>query len=238
MPKKRRLIRTARVLTYHFNALIDAQISQELIVFIKSNGQKFATHKTEAQKRAQFYTQLKNDFNPRFLAGLAYSLYYANGLANWLYTQFFWPLLGSDERSFVNKYVARIKNDLTTPHFFQEFRQKHYSVSYWPTLVLKQHLWLEQFLQSRSLKDLNLKIEQKELTETALLVQKHNSQFNQKVAIWLKEQNSPNYQKIKLLKAAADETDSPQQFLTTCAKVQKAASRWDELYTQLIKNKK
>ncbi len=242
------LSRSARVLTYYFNALIDAELSYELVQILKEQTGKSSLKKSslrEVQQRAQNYLQLAldeagnenqtNDISFQvYLAGLAYNLYYANGLANWLYAQLFRPFLTRERRFLVDRYLTKMKSQLMTPFVFQEFISKHYAVSYWPTIVTKQEKWVEEFSKSYQLgKDIGLTDEV--LKKTAHLVQAHNSQFNRRVAEWLLEGSGPNYQKLELLRAAAKESKREKRFIKTCARVQRAAARWDGLYRRLVR---
>jgi hypothetical protein len=234
------LSRSARVLTYLFNALIDAEISYELIRLLPGSNLKDSAQLKEAAERAKFYSQLKavqveGQLEPTMIAGLAYNLYYANGLANWLYAQLFRPLLTEQRRFLVDKYFLQLKSQLTTPFVFQEFIRKHYAASYWPTVVTKRKTWVDQFMSNWELDPLEIKLTDKVLKETALIVQKHNSQFNQRVARWLLEENGPHYQKLNLLRAAAKESTKEKRFIKTCARVQLAAARWDGLYSHLVR---
>lgn len=234
------LSRSARVLSYFFNALLDAEISYELIRQLPDSNLNDPTRLKEAAERAEFYTQLesiKTNDQPdeTLIAGLAYNLYYANGLANWLYAQLFKPFLTSQRRSLVDHYLLQLKRQLTTPFVFQEFVRKHHAASYWPTVVIKQEIWLDQFMNNWGLDSQKIELTDKILKKTALIVQKHNSQFNQQLAQWLLEGNGPDYQKLHLLRAAAEKSDNEKRFIKTCARVQCAAARWDGLYSRLVR---
>lgn len=233
--------RLAKVLTYRYNALVDAQICHELVYFV-SHGQKNWLEKTknsESQIRAQAYAEQYSQYGTTFLLGLAYNLYYANGLANWLYTKFFWPFLDQAGQTFVQRYSQKLQTQLTTKYFFQEFSAAKYLLSYWPTIVFKQNAWLQDFWQRTSLVKFGLKpasLSQNILQKTALVVQENNAKFNQQIAVWLTaHQDQPiSCQKVKLLTAAANESGKKEQFLKTCAQVQRAAARWDRLYSFLV----
>src|SRR5476651_2480426 len=95
----------AKILMYVLNAYLDAQIAEEIIVYINSGGKTFATKDTVARRRAEKFViaanitskEFKND--PSYLIGIAYTQYYLNGLADILYANLFWLVLLSPKKS-------------------------------------------------------------------------------------------------------------------------------------------
>src|SRR5689334_3962522 len=47
----------SKILTYSLNAYLDAQIAEELVVYIRTNGKSFATKNTIAQQRAEEFVK-------------------------------------------------------------------------------------------------------------------------------------------------------------------------------------
>src|SRR5258708_60605 len=92
-----------KILTYALNAYLDAQIAEELVMYLQTNGKSFATKNTTAQQRAKklaattTITAIKQD--PSYLIGLAYAQYYVNGLADILYIDLLWPLVTFKQKS-------------------------------------------------------------------------------------------------------------------------------------------
>lgn len=229
---------TAKILSYHFNAQIDAQLSAEIVSYLKQR--RYLSQDNESRQRAEAYVQLQTRPTPEFLAGLAYTLYYGNGLANHLYARLltnFLPL-GQKKRllSLIERYVAQLHTRLTVNNAYQEFAQSRNLVRYWPQVVSNSFRWRNDFLVKNGL---SIKSVQPAIwTKTAKLIQTHNIKFNHQVAqALLSTRISPleNLAKVKLLRAAAAEFPRPELFLTAAANTQRAAAKWDELYYLILK---
>jgi hypothetical protein len=225
---------TAKVLTYGFNAYLDAQIAEEIVTYIKSGKKKFATEDTEAQRRAE--KLVKSIVNPSdaYLIGLAYTVYYVNGLANYLYTRILSPFLPKVQREFIDKYVDDLKGSLTTGIFFQSFEHRFsLCFTYWLQIVANSFHWIPEFVAHRKLHAATP--DKKELVKAALTVQKHNRAYNELTAEILLSNQKSEDPKITLLREAAQESGNPKAFLKACANTERAAAGWDWVYTLFLR---
>lgn len=222
---------SSKILTYYFNAFVDAQMAEELLVFLKSGRKKYATKNTEAQKRAQAYV---NSLKPSDaeIVSLAYTLYYANGLANYLYARDLSRLIRQEKNGIklVKKYRKKLKKTLNTKHQFAEFDQMSLATYVWK-MLFNRFGWLDDFLEQRKIE---IRPDQQMLRRFAAIVQHKNSEFNHGVADTLLSKKESELDKIKLLREAAEESKRPKRFLKSAARTQRSASRWDKLYRFML----
>ncbi len=229
---------SAKILTYRFNAYIDAQLAAELISYLKTG--KLATKNTESSQRAAKYIKLKSKPSKKFLAGLAYTLYYGNGLANYLHTKNLEKLLHPRHKketlSILDKYTDQLLETLSTDLLYQEFNHPRHLKTYWPQMVINSFKWVDDFIRIR---DLPLsRIDLQTLKQSAAIVQHHNGQFNHYTAELLISDGKPKIAKVRLLKQAAQEFKHQQAFLGACVRTERAASKWDKLYTLILRRKR
>jgi hypothetical protein len=225
---------TAKILTYYFNALVDAQMAEEIVVYIKSGRKRFASNNTEAQQRAEKLVNSIHNPPDDYLIGLAYTLYYVNALANHLYVRILSPCIGKSQQKSIAQTSADLIRTLNAPIFFESFKKKKlFLLTYWLHVATNPFRWVNQFIHDR-------KIELQNPARSGLVaatheVQKQNREWNQYIATLLLNDKKSDIPKVVLLRKAAQQSHNAQLFLTACANTQKAAARWDWVYTKLLK---
>ncbi len=226
---------TPKILTYFFNAYVDAAMTAEAVTLIKTGQVK--NPKSEAGQRViQLMTSGKCP------EGIAYTLYYVNGLANFLHATNLLPLTWPHHAQSVNliqKYVKKLLKTLAGEHFYQEYGQTAtMRWLYWPLFVVNSQRWFDSFCQQYQLSRPAMDPQElkEELRAAAMEVQQQNIAWNQEVGRVLVSQEKSQLLKVQLLRQAAAETSRPAQFLRWCRETQRAAARWDQFYHLFSRN--
>lgn len=231
----------AKIHAYALNAYLDAQIAEEIVSYVKSEGESFATDESVSQQRAEKLVTasdknfLKKDLS--FLIGLAYTEYYLNGLADILYANLFWSLYISTQkarlRNLYLKSIARFRLQLTAKFQYDEIiYQPGIALWYWPAVILDPWRWVNRFARERC--GYNGRLDKNSLRVASIEVQKQNMQNNYQVARALLRNSKYNDPKVVELRKLAAQLDNSSIFLIEAAATQKAAAKWDNLFIKLI----
>jgi hypothetical protein len=230
-----------KIFTYAFNAYLDAQIAEELVTYIRTNGKAFATSNTIAQQRAEKLVTSVNTLvlekNPSYLIGLAYTEYYVNGLADILYLDLIWSLMISEKkdhlRQLYKEAITHFRQQLTTPYQFEEIiHRSGISIWYWPAIVTNPWRWVTQFARERC--NYEGILNEKVLRKACVEVQYQNSQNNREIAHALRTNIDSHDPKVLELRRIGDQLNNAHLFLSQAAATQEAAARWDKLFILLI----
>lgn len=231
----------AKIFTYALNAYLDAQIAEEIVVYIKSEGKSFATKNTVSQQRAEKLVATTNSKvlqkDPSYLIGLAYTEYYLNGLADILYANLFWSFLISKRKSYLQtiyqESITRFRTQLSTSFQFEEIIAKPYiSFWYWPFVVTDPWRWANQFAKERC--GYSGALNRAALRKASIEVQHQNIQNNKQLTQILMKHDQSSDHKVIEIRTVAEQLNNSSDFLAEAIATQEAAIKWDKLFVWLI----
>ena len=231
----------AKILSYAYNAYLDAQIAEEIIIYIKSGGKSFATKKTVAQQRAEKLVATVGSnglkIDPSYAIGLAYTQYHLNGLADILYINLLWPLYISRQKTHMRKLykesTTRFRAQFPTKYQYEEIiHQTGISLWYWPLVVANPWRWAQQFAKERC--GYIGTLDRDALRKASLEVQRQNIQNNHQVAQAIIHRTQSLDPKVTEIRKVSDKVHNPPHFLSEAATTQEAAAKWDKLFVWLI----
>lgn len=201
--------------SYLLNAYIDVKIEEAILLYIKQGS--FISFDKEVEDRVKAIikkTNPENKNNRLYVKAFTYK--WVNGYANYWYTQLLYKITGKKPPREVWSYLK------------SEFREK--SIFHFTEILWFYHKLINKYALQNGVK-INLK--KGELKKEILEVQKINIRENTKNADRLMKGDFNTWKTKKLLEWSKD-VSYPKIFLKSAGATQKAASRWDKLYSLVL----
>jgi len=230
-----------KIATYFLNALIDAEISNELVLFIKNGHKKSISDNSTASVRARRLLEDESYINCRYktdyIIAVAYTQYYLNGLADYLSARFMLKIFSGRNQIrnelLIRESIKRIKKHLNSEYLYDEY-SKIQSVMYWywPVVIMNPWIWIKKFSEQRC--GYKRSLDRNTIKKALITVQKHNISNNLEVADIIEKNKPTNNIKIMEIRKSARLSKNPDAFLKISAQTQRTAAGWDRVFVRYI----
>lgn len=238
VPLKPTTIRlVGQIITYYYNAIADAKITEELEAYYKSSGITYATRDTVTQQRAAKLVAA-GEPTPDYLIGLAFTVYRTNGYGNYICAKRLQRSLRSAHTTeidqFLLKYRQKYEALLEVEHDYDEEKDGWLPFfGFWMENSLRTFKSANEFAQTHF--EYPEKLNKHQVVRACLVVQRQNSRHNLETGKKILTEAKPLDPKIQLLREAAQELSDPDMFLRSCAFTEQFAAHSDKTLVSLLK---
>lgn len=238
LPLKSTTIRLlGQILTYYFNAIADAKITEELEQYYRSSGITFATKDTVTQQRAAKLLA-GGDSTPDYIIGLAFTMYRTNGYGNYICAKRLQRSLRSaynaEINQFLKKYREKYEAHLQVTHDYEDEKDGWLPFfRFWMGNSVRTFRYANKFAQDHF--EYSDKLNKHQVVKACLTVQRQNSRHNIETGKKILDEKHPTDPKIILLREAAQELSDPDLFLRSCAFTEQFAAHSDKTLVSLLK---
>ncbi len=229
---------TAQMLTYYFNGIVDAKITQEFIHYYQTSGRSYLTENTTTQMRAKSLLEAGDPHSVDYLIGLAFTMYRTNGYGNYIMGVRMERALKSRYHAQISAMLAdychRLEAELEVYHNYQEEKDGWLPFfGFWLENSMVTFRQAKKFAQEKF--GYEGKLDKYQIVRACLTVQRQNSAHNLDVARRILANEAQGDIKIDLLNQASQEVELSDVFLKSCALTQRIQANSDKALIGLLK---